>query len=321
MLNEISLNKASVIMRTYNQEDTIAQAIESVLAQQCDFKYEIIIGEDCGNDNTRNICIDYQSKFPHIIKLVLFEKNVGLVKNWIACIQESTGKYITSCSGDDYWHNTHKLKLQVDYMESNPECGVLHTDYHVLNVNKNKIYKSVLKNKNSNIKQGFECQEAIFKGQLSICAPTVCFRKLLFDKYIPVNDYITLNFPIEDWPTWIIFSKYSKIDYLPISTLTYRKGHESASNLLGYEKVIKKYALEKILYKYICNLFPESFQYDENHYEKYINSILLNIAYKKFDFSNAKKYGKLNYNSFKVKCSQNYFTFLMFCLCKKFNIF
>ena len=50
----------SVIICTYNQENTISQTIESVLSQLCDFSYEIIIGEDCGNDETRSICINDQ---------------------------------------------------------------------------------------------------------------------------------------------------------------------------------------------------------------------------------------------------------------------
>ena len=46
----------SVFIITYNQEKTIAQTIESILMQEGDFTFELVIGEDCGTDNTREIC-------------------------------------------------------------------------------------------------------------------------------------------------------------------------------------------------------------------------------------------------------------------------
>lgn len=61
----------SVIIVTYNQESTIARAIDSVLSQECNFRFEIILGEDCSTDKTRKICIEYANKFPDIIKLQL----------------------------------------------------------------------------------------------------------------------------------------------------------------------------------------------------------------------------------------------------------
>ena len=48
--------KVSVIMLAYNHEDFIAQAIESVLNQDVDFPHELVIGEDCSSDRTRESC-------------------------------------------------------------------------------------------------------------------------------------------------------------------------------------------------------------------------------------------------------------------------
>ena len=54
--------KVSVSMITYNHEKFIAQAVESVLMQKANFEYELVIGEDCSTDNTRQILIEYQKK-------------------------------------------------------------------------------------------------------------------------------------------------------------------------------------------------------------------------------------------------------------------
>jgi len=54
--------KVSIMITAYNHEKFIAQALDSVLMQKTDFDYEIIIGEDCSTDKTRDILIDYQIK-------------------------------------------------------------------------------------------------------------------------------------------------------------------------------------------------------------------------------------------------------------------
>ena len=52
-----------VIMPTYNHEKFIVQAIQSVLMQECPFKYRLIIGEDCSTDDTLKICEQYAAAY------------------------------------------------------------------------------------------------------------------------------------------------------------------------------------------------------------------------------------------------------------------
>lgn len=310
----------SVIICTYNQEDTISQTIDSVLTQDVNFDFEIIIGDDCSTDNTPQICEAYQKKHPHLITLAHISKNAGVVKNWLTCIALSNGKFISSCAGDDFWHNTQKLQIQVDYMENHPECGVLHTDYNVLNSVTNELIEFNNKQRNTLIPEGKQ-QKNIFNGTLKICAPTACIRKSLFDKYVPVDKYVELNFPIEDWPTWIILSAYSDINYLPVSTVTYRHGHESLSNSASYEKIIARFKKEKVMYQYLCELFPKELPFDEQGYDVYVHGILLNTAFKNIDFTQAKKYAKLlsrhGVKNFKILSALNSISFYVYTLIKK----
>ena len=69
--------KVSVLIFTYNQEQYIAQAVESALMQQTDFAWEILIGEDDSQDATRSICTQYAERYPDRIRLFLNDrKNV-----------------------------------------------------------------------------------------------------------------------------------------------------------------------------------------------------------------------------------------------------
>ncbi len=131
--------KVSVMMVTYNHEKYIEQAIQSVLNQNTNFKYELLIGEDCSTDCTREIVERYQVKYPQIIKIVRHNKNVGALKNEAELRQRCRGQYIAVLEGDDYWIYCDKLKRQVEFLDRHPEyIGVSH-NVKVLGENGEKI--------------------------------------------------------------------------------------------------------------------------------------------------------------------------------------
>ena len=111
----------SVSVITYNQEQYIVQALESIIAQRTTFPFEIVIGDDCSTDTTRAICLEYKEKYPNSIRLRLPQGNMGSMPNWIANMDECKGKYIAFCEGDDYWTDPLKLQKQVGFLESHPD--------------------------------------------------------------------------------------------------------------------------------------------------------------------------------------------------------
>jgi glycosyltransferase involved in cell wall biosynthesis len=116
----------SVAVITYNHEQFIAQAIESVLMQETAFAVELVIGEDCSADGTRQIVQAYARKYPNVIRALLPEKNLGMARNYDAVWQACRGKYVAWLEGDDYWRTPQKLQKQVALMEANPHysmCG------------------------------------------------------------------------------------------------------------------------------------------------------------------------------------------------------
>lgn len=127
----------SITCITYNHEKYIAQTIEGFLMQETSFPYEVIIGEDCSTDGTRAVIEGYCKKYPHIIKLVTSDNNVGARKNGVRIRNEAKGKYIAICEGDDYWTDPHKLQQQVSFLESNPDYVLCY--HNVRQVNEDDI--------------------------------------------------------------------------------------------------------------------------------------------------------------------------------------
>ena len=171
----------SVCMVTYNHEKYIAQAIEGVMTQETNFKIELVIGEDSSTDRTRKICLEYKNKFPHIIKLRLQEKNLGMMKNFYDSLSSCTGDYIAICEGDDYWTDPYKLQKQIDFLEENPEYGLCYGNT-LLNYNDKKICKFNRQNYVVKNIERFGFPKVLFKlNPIRTC--TVVFRRPLFEDY------------------------------------------------------------------------------------------------------------------------------------------
>lgn len=122
-LNSVHM-KLSVAMITYNQERFIGQAIESILAQNVNFDYEIVIGEDCSTDGTRAVVLDFQRRYPDRIVVLLRERNIGAMRNFAGTIAVCRGHYLAILEGDDYWSCTNKLQRQVDFLDTHPDWAV-----------------------------------------------------------------------------------------------------------------------------------------------------------------------------------------------------
>jgi glycosyltransferase involved in cell wall biosynthesis len=129
----------SIVMITYNHEKYIRQALDSILMQNTDFAFEVIIGDDCSTDKTAEILLEYKEKYPHIIKPILRSENVGATKNWYFCFLKCTGKYIAILDGDDFWTDKNKLTTQIDFLEKNETYIACTQRYRVVDENNNII--------------------------------------------------------------------------------------------------------------------------------------------------------------------------------------
>lgn len=130
----------SVFVITYNHEKFIAKAIDSALMQKCDFNFEIVIGEDCSTDRTKEIVINYQKKYPDIIKPIFNTINIGPSENAKNVLKACEGDYIAMLEGDDYWTDPFKLQKQVDFLESNREYSLCCHRYYIRDTNSEKTY-------------------------------------------------------------------------------------------------------------------------------------------------------------------------------------
>ena len=124
----------SVIVITYNQEETIGRTLDSILMQQCHVPYEIVVGEDCSTDNTLVVCKRYAEQHPDTIRILANKENKGPVNNYFDCMLQCRGEYIADCAGDDFWSDPKKLEKEVSILETSPNITLVHTAWNNFHV-------------------------------------------------------------------------------------------------------------------------------------------------------------------------------------------
>lgn len=120
----------SIVCITYNHAKYCSQAFDGFLSQKTDYAYEIIVHDDASTDGTQEIIKSYEKKYPSLFRVILESSNQykqGISPLELA-INHARGKYIAICEGDDYWIDQSKLQLQIEYLESHPECTFCFTN-------------------------------------------------------------------------------------------------------------------------------------------------------------------------------------------------
>lgn len=117
--------KVSIICNAYNHEKYIRDAFEGFLAQQVNFKYEIVVHDDASTDNTAKIIREYEEKYPDLVNAVYQQENQYSKRDFYQfrynIYRRCRGQYVAFCEGDDFWIDRHKLQIQVDFLEEYPE--------------------------------------------------------------------------------------------------------------------------------------------------------------------------------------------------------
>lgn len=119
--------KLSVIVTFYNLEEYVDDALNSILMQELDFKYEILIGDDGSSDKTVCKIREWRKRYPDIIRVFTMSRDPEADYNRIfrasklrlSLLGMAKGEYITFLDGDDYYTCKTKFRKQIEILDSN----------------------------------------------------------------------------------------------------------------------------------------------------------------------------------------------------------
>jgi glycosyltransferase involved in cell wall biosynthesis len=99
--------------------------------QSCNADLEILVGDDCSKDQTKNIIQEIATTYPGRIIVPERTHNLGASANYQDLIRRTTGDFIAHVDGDDYWM-PNKLAEQLDQFQKYPECVAIYSNAHIV---------------------------------------------------------------------------------------------------------------------------------------------------------------------------------------------
>jgi glycosyltransferase involved in cell wall biosynthesis len=216
-------------MITYNQEKYIEQAVISALLQQTSFDYEIVIGEDCSTDQTRNILIELQQRHPDKVRLLLHRQNVGMQHNFGQTLNACQGMYIAYLEGDDYWTSSDKLQKQVDFLDQHPDFAICFHNAIQFDDDDSKPATLICSDDQPTVST---IEDILRRNFLPACS--IMFRNHLFGE---LPDWF-FGLKLGDWPLHILNAQHGKIGYINEVMAAYRLHGTGVWSTLAPDRII-----------------------------------------------------------------------------------
>jgi len=265
-----------ILMPVYNHQPYLEDALNGIISQKTDFKFRLLVGEDCSKDHSREIILKYQQKHPAIIFPYYRKVNVGAHENSKLLFKEVKSKYIAICEGDDYWLDTLKLQKQIGFLEANREYAI---SFH--NVFEETNGKKILSNANLLKETTFTIKE-LAKGNF-IHTPSVVYRTGLIEQ-LP-NWYS--DAPAADYVMHMLNARKGLIKYFPEPMAVYRIHAQGIWNSEKYEyrllNTIK--TIDLMINEFDGNVKEILIKQNAGYYNS-----LAKIAYSERDVEKAKRY-------------------------------
>jgi len=245
-----TLPLVSVIIATYNREEYIKRAIESVFNQTYK-NIELIVIDDGSTDGTKNVVLPYLNnpRFKYC-----FQKNEGVSMARNKGIKDfSSGKYIAILDSDDMWCDRDKISKQVDFMEKNKDYVLVGGGAIKMDAEGQDVLKYLFPEKDKDIRK-------IILINNPFVNVSALYRKDVWEK---AGGYSKEFDGVEDWELWLRLGRLGKFYNLPIFFSRY-SGHwgKDFSYLDKTRSKIKQLKLNlkvRKKYRYDYPDFPKAF--------------------------------------------------------------
>jgi len=235
---------------TYNQKEYVKDALDGFAMQETSFPVVYTVVDDASTDGTQSVLREWVEKnlfddevprwgekpygtitVAHLIErpqqtfvIILLSSNhhktrrralkMQYISEWL-----DDAEYHSICEGDDYWCNRNKLQKQVEFLDDNPEYGIVYTsylEYNQVTGEENEVCTS------SRIEHDDHFKWDIIEQNVMIGTCTVLIRSELEKTITGIKDDYE-GFLLGDTQTWFNAARLSKVGYLNEVTGVYRK--------------------------------------------------------------------------------------------------
>ena len=160
----------SVVIPAYNSGNTVKQAVESVLEQDYEDLYEVIVVDDGSTDSTPDVLAGFGRRIR-----VIRQQNLGRSAARNAGVRHAGADLIAFLDSDDYWLS-HKLAAVIEAFEQRPHVGLAYSNYFEIDATDGRSLGVVSPVEDPSLQQMFQRLECV--GVPS----TVTVRRAVFEQ-------------------------------------------------------------------------------------------------------------------------------------------
>jgi glycosyltransferase involved in cell wall biosynthesis len=204
----------SVLVVTYNHARFVRQALDSAIAQRLPQPFEVLVSEDCSTDGTREIVQEYAKRHPHLVRLLLSERNLHSNEVVARGVCAARGRYVAVLDGDDYWTSDDKLGAQVAFLDVRPDVTICFHNVQVVDEHSQttgRLWNAPGQPEVSGLHE-------LLRGNF-IATSSVVYRRAAVSE-IPA--WYGGFFPVTDWPLHVLYAREGRIGYLDRTLGAYR---------------------------------------------------------------------------------------------------
>lgn len=234
MIEDNNSVMVTVLCRTYNHERFIRHALEGFVTQKTDFPFEVLVHDDASTDKTADIIREYAKKYPAIIKPIYQQINqhsqkISVIPKYM--LPKANGKYLAWCEGDDYWTNPNKLQLQVEALESHPDCVACASEVEKISI-KGRPLGRVSNLKTGGVIDGDEfvryCLYAGVNTTIPVQLSGFMIRKSLYEGYLKNPPEFRSKFDVGDLPIFLFCGLHGNVFFYKEMMSCYRTGNPNS---------------------------------------------------------------------------------------------
>lgn len=187
----------SIKCLTYNHQKYISKALDSFLRQKTEFPFEIIVHDDASNDDTSKIILEYQNRYPTIVRPIYekenqYSKGNGILNKIVD--SQIRGQYVAMCEGDDYWIDEYKLQKQFDAMEKHPNVDICAHAVRKVDAKTGKYLGIIAP---ENIETVIPIENVIAGGGGFVGTNSLFYRKKAFETTFPFRKLVEIDYTLQ----------------------------------------------------------------------------------------------------------------------------
>jgi glycosyltransferase involved in cell wall biosynthesis len=239
----MSSTRVTALIPTYDSGKYICDAVDSVLAQTFP-AHEIIVVDDGSTDCTREVLAKYKTKIKYIRQV-----NAGPPAARNTGIARATGEFIALLDSDDLWV-PQKLKLQMNYIDRHPECGLVYTDMKTFD-DTGIIEESVKVSRNLTLPSGRIFPQMFVETLFQTSA--VLIRKSCIDRVGGFDTSLRMG---DDYEFFLRIARHYELGYVDEPLVLYRQ-HPSQGTRTWGKLLQKGVPWEFLVLKRILDTYPE----------------------------------------------------------------